>query len=408
MVTQGYYYLTLKEKEKIMNMFGLITPSFTIPLQKSNQFPFKIITSTKGKTLIPRIIDTNISVYPTLLPQTTIPLHYGPNQFPFEIITSTKGKTLIPQTIVTNIYVYTIRIDVHLDSQRGCSNNIIRPVSCEPSDMDLHNAASNGNLKRAKEAIHRNRELLWKIDSQTGNLPLHVAVKNGHKEVATYLIKKYPKGCYTINHAKISPLYLAVVQQSIDLSLIKTMFHELGRDEQIVHYLQQGKSIIRPAIQKDNQELLKTIVKYQPDLMKHWDEEDLTPLSYAATNGLVNMVGFILEKYPKTIKYINKDESYPIHKACLGGHVEIIKMFYSKHPNSLVNEDGRGRTIMHLSAKQRGNKLKNVVNYLLSLKETKFLLNKQDENRCTPLDLAISNKNDEVQALIRNTINMPS
>lgn len=210
MVSQGYYYLTLKEKEKIMNILGLITSSSTIPL-------------------------------------------HNPNQFPFEIITSTKGKTLIPRTIVTNISVYAIGIDVHLDSQRRCSNNIIRRASCEPSDMDLHNAASNGNLERAKEAVRQNRELLWKIDSPAGNIPLHIAVKNGHKEVATYLIKEYPQGCYTMNHSKISPLYLVVVQQPIDLSLIKTMFHELRSDEQLVHYLQQGKSILRPAIQNNNQ-----------------------------------------------------------------------------------------------------------------------------------------------------------
>ena len=56
-----------------------------------------------------------------------------------------------------------------------------------------------------------------------------------------------------MNYTKISPLYLAVVQQPVDLSLINTMFHELGRDERIVHHLQQGKSIIRPAIQNNNQ-----------------------------------------------------------------------------------------------------------------------------------------------------------
>ena len=195
---------------KKFKILRLSTPSFTIPLQNSDPFPFEIITSTKGKTLIPRIMDTNISVYP-------------------------------------------IRIDVHLDSQRRSSNNIIRPASCEPGDMDLHNAASNGNLKRAEEAVHRNKELLWKIDSPTGNIPLHIAVQNGHKEVATYLIEKYPQGCYTMNYTKISPLYLAVVQQPVDLSLINTMFHELGRDERIVHHLQQGKSIIRPAIQNNNQ-----------------------------------------------------------------------------------------------------------------------------------------------------------
>ncbi|CAO2830250.1 unnamed protein product [Amaranthus hypochondriacus] len=333
------------------------------------------------------------------------------DQFPFEIITST-GKTLIPRTIITNIFVYRpIRLnDVHIDLKRRCSNNIIRQASsCEHhDDMELHNAASNGNLIRAQEAVCRNRELLWKMDSLTGNIALHVAVINGHKEVASYLVKEYPQGCCTINYSKVSPLYLAVrhFPQQYYLELIESMLHKLGRDDGLVRYLQQGKSIIRAAIQNNNQELLKTIVKYEPNLMKYCDEEDLTPLSYAASNGLVNMVGFILERYPTSIKYQNKDKSYPIHKACLGGHLEILKMFYSKCPNSLLYEDQRGRTVMHLSTRQRCNKLKMVVNYLLTTKEGMFLLNKKDENGCTPLDLAISSGNNEVQILIKTAFNM--
>ncbi|XP_057529960.1 protein ACCELERATED CELL DEATH 6-like [Amaranthus tricolor] len=331
------------------------------------------------------------------------------DQFPFEIITST-GKTLISRIIINNIFVYRpIRSnDVHIDSKRRRSNNIIRRASsCENNDMELHNAASNGNLKRTHEAVCRKRELLWKMDSSTGNIPFHLAVINGHKEVASYLVMEYPQGSYTINYSKISPLYLAVrhFPQQYYLELIESMLHKLGRDDGLVSYLQQGKSIIREAIQNNNQEILKTIVKYGPDLMKHCDEEDLTPLSYAASNGLVNMVGFILERYLKSIKYQNKDKSYPIHKACLGGHIDILKMFYSKCPNSLLYEDQRGRTVMHLSAKQRCNKLKIVVNYLLTTKEGMFLLNKKDENGCTPLDLAISNGNNEVQIIIKTAIN---
>uniref|UniRef100_A0A803L822 Uncharacterized protein n=2 Tax=Chenopodium quinoa TaxID=63459 RepID=A0A803L822_CHEQI len=161
---------------------------------------------------------------------------------------------------------------------------------------------------------------------------------------------------------------------------------------------------VRAAIANQNQEMLATILESQPDLIKSFDEEGLTPLSYAASKGIVEIVLYFLENFPKTTYLRNKDKSYPIHKACLGGHVRVLEKFHSKFPTSLNSVDNHGRTILHIAAKERGNKLKHVVVYLLTLREGRELISKKDENYCTPLDLARSSRNGEVEELIGRII----
>lgn len=134
--------------------------------------------------------------------------------------------------------------------------------------------------------------------------------------------------------------------------------------------------------------MLKIIFKHQPGLIKCIDEEDLTPLSYAASKGFVGIASYILKKYPKSIKERNKDrsKSYPVHKAAQGGHVEVLKMFHAKIPDSLLYRDNFGQTILHIAAnKERGNKFKPVVSYLLSLNVGEKLNKIKDENEKYPL-----------------------
>lgn len=159
---------------------------------------------------------------------------------------------------------------------------------------------------------------------------------------------------------------------------------------------------VRSAIRDQNKGMLETLLNHQLNLIECTDEEGLTPLSFAAYNGICEMVSFIIRKYPKSINKRNKDGSYPIHKACLGGHVEIINMLYTKNSKSLFALDRQGKTVLHLAAQKRGNMLKHVVSYLLNLPEGRELMNKKDENRSKPLDLAVNYRNGEVEEILRS------
>jgi ankyrin repeat protein len=112
------------------------------------------------------------------------------------------------------------------------------------------------------------------------------------------------------------------------------------------------------------------------------------------------MIGFLLKSFPESKKYPNTDKTYPIHKACLGGDVNVLREFYNNFPKSVSIVDRQGQTVLHLAAKERGNKLKEVVIYLLSLPEGKKLINMKDENGNVPLDLAKSSNNHEVERVI--------
>lgn len=185
-------------------------------------------------------------------------LLHGHDQ-PFEKI-SPAGSTLIPRVTVTNILVYPITTDIRMDSHshRRRTNNTQhdnRTNRADIIDMELHTAATRGSITEARKVVHRKRELLWREDSER-NLPLHLAVQNGHKEVARYLVTEYPQASYALNNLNVSPLYLAVVHRPKDLDLVERMFRELrsnSRDDIILESLKRGKSIVRAAIKDHDQ-----------------------------------------------------------------------------------------------------------------------------------------------------------
>lgn len=107
-------------------------------------------------------------------------------------------------------------------------------------------AARHGNMVRAKEAVRRNRELMWQRNGQ-GNLPLHLAVENVHMDVANYLVEKDPQSSWALNGAHISPIYLAVEAQYIDV--VKHVLRMAG-GHNIAPTLGQGMSF---AIRAGNQ-----------------------------------------------------------------------------------------------------------------------------------------------------------
>ncbi|KAL2905589.1 Ankyrin-1 [Bienertia sinuspersici] len=126
------------------------------------------------------------------------------------------------------------------------------------------------------------------------SLPLHVAISFGHKEVVSFLIREYRQGSYAMNRANISPLYVVVEHHHLDL--VKDMLHALVNDSDALAALWKGKSNAHAATKHQNKEMLRTILKYQRDLIKCTDEEGLTPVSYAAYNGFVDVVEYIIKK----------------------------------------------------------------------------------------------------------------
>ncbi|XP_074300355.1 uncharacterized protein LOC141631604 [Silene latifolia] len=319
-------------------------------------------------------------------------------------VSTTRGYTLIPRMMMSNIRVFAIPIDIQMSisqrqypSDRASSHTYTTTNNNNNNAGDIHIATCNGDDNCVTNMVNRTRELLWCKDDQ-GNIPLHLALEKGHKKIAMYLIKEFPQGSYALNQFEKSPLYLGVVNDHKDL--VDFMLANLANDKEATKNIGKGKSILLPAITAKNQEMVQVIMKHRPKLIKPTNKgnnEELSPLSCAAHNGLTDIIGLFLSKYPDLA---HKDYSYPIHKACIGGHVDILKMFHTRCPNYFTKPNENGLTILHLAAKEPNNKLKDVVSYLLRLPERTKLLKMEDQTNRTPLKLARYIGNNEVAEMM--------
>ncbi|KAH9619263.1 hypothetical protein KSS87_008027 [Heliosperma pusillum] len=340
-------------------------------------------------------------------------------------ISTTRGYTLIPRPMISNIRVFAIQLDMHMNVSQSQYPNVFYHVGTTINHTtnnnnnnnnnmsDIHSVTYNGDVTWVRDMISRKRELIWCKDAQ-GNIPLHLALEKGDKQVASYLIREFPQGSYALNQVQESPLYLGVVNGHKDL--VESMLKNLARDiKEATKSLRKGKSILFPAITANSQVTVALGIGVRVVPSKQAQNAALgrarkwgtRKVGFGRAGGRARlwadrgrvgpeMVQVILETFPDLV---SKDLSYPIHKACLQGHIHILEIFRTHCPKYFTKPDQDGLTILHHAAKEPNNKLKDVVSYLLNLEEGKTLVNKKDQTKRTPFELALGSENGEVVAI---------
>ncbi|GAB4837293.1 hypothetical protein Ancab_039573 [Ancistrocladus abbreviatus] len=162
--------------------------------------------------------------------------------------------------------------------------SLVKQQERSVEETELHIAASAGHYENIIQILHRNLDLIASRDSKgdlplhaaaragqkqavmtltlfmtkivkpelsigmankEGNTALHLAIENGNKEVAWYLILSCPETSQSLNKEGISPLYLAIKTRFRDL--VRRMLFEFS----FINYLDQPspkKSIVHIAI----------------------------------------------------------------------------------------------------------------------------------------------------------------
>lgn len=103
------------------------------------------------------------------------------------------------------------------------------PTLNSKSETVLHSAARAGHQKMVSLLIRVAQErgqgapalLSWK--NNEGNTALHMAAQHGHHAVVQVLMVAAPALSGAVNNAGMSPLYLAVMSQSVDA--VKALIH---------------------------------------------------------------------------------------------------------------------------------------------------------------------------------------
>ena len=296
----------------------------------------------------------------------------------------------------------------------------------DQQDTILHVAAREGSISHAIRNLVNSNAFLLRTTNREENTPLHVAVINGNKDVAKFLISRDPEVAYYKNKTGRSPLYLAVENRNMKGILDDLLNEEASiprerEDGDSLGMLPQGKSPVHAAIENHNigdhnvsshqksdihtnqsskpifkfiqnnlflfSGILQKIEEAKPELLRLHDKEFGNPLHYASSTGYVEGVQFLLQKYRPGADETDQEGNYPIHLACKGGSVALLKEFLKviPYPNEFINKIGQN--ILHVAAQnERGSLIMYILEQDQKMVET--LLNAMDEEGNTPLHLA--------------------
>ncbi|KAL2927623.1 Protein ACCELERATED CELL DEATH 6 [Bienertia sinuspersici] len=248
-------------------------------------------------------------------------------------------------------------------------------------DLAFHTAAKAAQYDSLKALIkwdnydpseNIGKSLLGEKNDE-GDTTLHIVLENDDQQMAEMglvLFDEFCQACYQLNNKKISPLYLRMITY--------TKQHK----DTVEPILLQGKSVLHAAIEAKNTDILKLILDNHKELIKLVEnEEEQSPLSYAAFKGHLEGVQCLLKNFPEHAYEYDKEGSLPIHKAACSGNVKVIQELHMT--KNLLNK--KGQSILHLAAKNGKSQL---VSHLIRMPELKRLINLKDEDGNTPLHLA--------------------
>jgi ankyrin repeat protein len=231
--------------------------------------------------------------------------------------------------------------------------------SCGLSPLQF--AASEGKEEIVKLICAKHPDL---IDSVTGGghshikeglSPLHLAVGNGHQNVAAYLIEQGadPKG---VDEKNMQPIHYASYQGSVEMvKLLQRQGADLRargeRGWKPVHYAAMG----------GHQPLLDYLISQNRDFLKEKTRVGFTPLFIAVVNGKLDAVAYLLD-CGADVTLLDLNGWSVIHYATIRNNRSIVELLIEKDPD-LVNCKGpEGITPLHIAARQN---FKEILQYLL-------------------------------------------
>jgi ankyrin repeat protein len=218
----------------------------------------------------------------------------------------------------------------------GC--NAVQPI---------HTAALEGDLVKVRELAHKGNNINQKssaADSYEGFTPLHMAINNGHKDVALYLIK----GGAQVNVAgKIgrTPLHLAAYNGMPQVAKLL-----VSRGGNVKASSSDGATPLHSAAIsiKNNIQLLELLLSKGADVNSGRGTKIGTPLILAAKYGDVD-VARILVNNGADINAQDASGNSALHIASQFGRLDFVNYLLIKNPDvNLVNSDNNSP--LHVAA----------------------------------------------------------
>ncbi|XP_010525289.1 PREDICTED: protein ACCELERATED CELL DEATH 6-like [Tarenaya hassleriana] len=271
---------------------------------------------------------------------------------------------------------------------RLCPSLLLRTNT--KGDTPLHVAATAGSSRVSRSMVSSAKRVASDIENSTmdaqkqllrvknkhGETALHVALKNGHIDVAKFLVEEDSHLLDMADNGNVTPLFLAV---------------ERGFSSFVDHILEtssaSGMNALHAAARSNiDPGFTRKLVERRPEMIKEADAIGWTPLHYSAWLGKIEITRIFLQHDTMAAYAPDKEGQCPLHLAASAGHVDIFKELVHHCPYVWEILDSKDRTALHLAviSGRRG-----IVDCVLEKPEFQFLLNEHDGEGNTPLHLAV-------------------
>ncbi|KAF7146803.1 hypothetical protein RHSIM_Rhsim04G0029100 [Rhododendron simsii] len=245
------------------------------------------------------------------------------------------------------------------------------------------NSSSSRNQRDAEEVLV-DRQLIH------GTTALHEALRNGHEEVARYLLRLDSEMATLVNGAGESPLFLAAESccESFMLDILQSnrSYSTKGPD---------GLNVLHTA-RDCPVEIISTLIRQKPYLMRQRDDHGKAAIHYAVEANYWVLARQMLKADASIALFPDNDGHTPLLGAASSRLKNLCKFILKICPESIEARNHEGRHALHL-CKFRD------VRFLMRIPEISELLNEGDEEGNTPLHLAIKENDYEKAAVLASS-----
>ncbi|KAG8130995.1 hypothetical protein E2320_017657 [Naja naja] len=213
-----------------------------------------------------------------------------------------------------------------------------------------------------------------------GNTALHLAAKNGHRDVLEILLQHW-EDINELNQNCETPFYMAVEgghEKCADLLL------EAGSDINILN--KQNASALHVATQNGHTPLVRFLISHNIDLDAQ-SQKNNSPLHLAITKNNLSVINSLI-KANHNINCLNKRHQTPLHLAADLGNVEIIETLLKAGCDfSMV--DKQGKTALAVASRSNHALVVDMI-----IKAERFYIWKQDHHCNDVSNINLSFKQD--------------
>ncbi|VDH99713.1 Hypothetical predicted protein, partial [Mytilus galloprovincialis] len=258
-------------------------------------------------------------------------------------------------------------IDCALQGYEDMVDLLLR-MNCDVNERDISGrsalfvASAKGHIKTVERLVknknekkeenieneeYKTNEVNIDLSNNIKRTSLHVACKEGHYDIAKYLIQN-GADIFVCDANGYSPLHLASVYGSKEIvELLLDTYKDRGKEIEIEKNDNLGQTPIILASSKGEEQTVKLLLHYKAKISAT-DKKGFTSLLAASLNGYSNTAKVLIDN-KANICHTDNDGRTALFIACEKGHRKIVKMLIERNKEIIKKCDWHHKSPFYIA-----------------------------------------------------------